>query len=187
MNDLTTRVDPPTQENEDFEAERLDYEDEHGMDNWGQMSEEELAQEDDYGHGLVDDLTVDELMAQELESEFNASLDYMTEKYAGELDGLDDGVGAHDMEEELMMTGKTMTNSTQHFMHLVAEGNMTAHTPEGNQFLCRMKVQSIAWAADMIASVTTQAIDEDPNDKFQDCDVQATVTTTTNSVYIYTL
>jgi hypothetical protein len=86
-----------------------------------------------------------------------------------------------------MMTGKTMTNSTQHFMHLVAKGNITAHTPEGNQFLCRLTVQSIAWAADMIASVTTQAIDEDPNDKFKDCDVQATVTTTTNSVYIYTL
>jgi len=125
--------------------------------------------------------------AENMESEFNASFDYMAEKYAGELDGLDDDDGAHDMEEELMMTGKTMTNSTQHFCHLVAEGSTTAHTPAGNQFLCRLKVHSISWAADMIASVTIQAIDDNPNDKFKDCDVQATVTTTTNSVYVYTL
>ena len=35
MNDLTARLDPPKEENEDFEAERIEYEDEHGVDNWG--------------------------------------------------------------------------------------------------------------------------------------------------------
>jgi hypothetical protein len=32
MNDLTKRIDPPKEENEDFEAERIEYEDEHGID-----------------------------------------------------------------------------------------------------------------------------------------------------------
>ena len=35
MNDLAGRLDPPQNENEDFEAERIEYEDEHGIDNWG--------------------------------------------------------------------------------------------------------------------------------------------------------
>ena len=35
MNDLTARLDPSQSETEDFEAERIEYEDEHGMDNCG--------------------------------------------------------------------------------------------------------------------------------------------------------
>ena len=41
MNDLTNRIDPHEEDIRDFETERLEYEDEHGMDNWGKADADE--------------------------------------------------------------------------------------------------------------------------------------------------